>query len=69
MKQFLFCLLFTVFAFGANAQCSMCTKTAADLNAEAAADINKAILYLAFIPLFLFIGIGYIWYKHYRKAN
>jgi hypothetical protein len=67
----LYTLLFFVFitTHGVMAQCSMCTKTAADLNAKAAEDINSAIIYLAFIPLLLIGGIGFIWWKHYRKGN
>jgi hypothetical protein len=47
----------------ADAQCSICTKSAQQLGDQQAKGLNLSIFYLAFAP-FLLIGIiGYRWYK------
>ena len=60
------------FAFTAEvkAQCSMCT-----VNAEQGSKngntqtkgINDGVIYLLSIPYLLIAGVGFIWYKNYRK--
>jgi hypothetical protein len=51
-----------------SAQCAMCTKTAADLNDNSAEALNNGILYLAFIPVFLMLGLAFVWYR-YNKGK
>lgn len=72
-KAFVFlCVLAFCFAFTPNvqAQCSMCT-----VNAEQGSKngntqtkgINDGVIYLLSIPYLLIAGVGFIWYKNYRK--
>ncbi len=54
----------------AKAQCSMCT-----INAEQGTKngnnqtkgINDGVVYLLAIPYLLIAGVGFMWYKNYRK--
>ena len=54
------------------AQCSMCT-----LNAENSVQngnsegkgLNKCILYLLAAPYLAIAGVGFLWYKKYRRKN
>jgi uncharacterized membrane protein YphA (DoxX/SURF4 family) len=54
------------------AQCAMCT-----LNAENSVKngntegngLNKGILYLLAAPYLAVAGVGYLWYKKYRRKN
>jgi hypothetical protein len=67
---FFFCL--TLSSGALKAQCAMCTA-----NAEASVKngntegngLNKAILYLLAAPYIAVAGVGYVWYKKYRKRN
>jgi hypothetical protein len=52
----------------AGAQCSICTKTAAQLGEKPAKGLNAGILYLALTPLALIGGIGFYWWKR-QKAS
>lgn len=69
-------LVYTLFSFIlffsipqiAQAQCSMCTKTAQQLGEGPAKGLNGAIAYLAFIPLALIGTIGYRWWKSNRDT-
>ena len=45
------------------AQCSICTRTAAQLGEKPAKALNKGIVYLAFTPLAIFGLLGYRWWK------
>jgi hypothetical protein len=45
------------------AQCSICTKTAAQLGEKPAKGLNAGILYLALTPLAILGFIGYRWWK------
>jgi hypothetical protein len=45
------------------AQCSICTKTAAQLGEKPAQGLNAGILYLAFAPLAIIGFIAWRWYK------
>jgi hypothetical protein len=47
----------------AEAQCSICTKTAAQLGEKPARGLNAGILYLAFMPLAIMGFIGYKWWR------
>ena len=61
-----FCLLFVV---GANAQCSICTKTAEQLGEGPAKALNSAIVYLMFTPLAIGGFIGYRWWKREKQVT
>jgi hypothetical protein len=65
-KYFLFFLFLVVclFVFApAEAQCSICTRTAQQLGEKPAKGLNAGILYLAFTPLAIMGLIGYRWWK------
>ncbi len=64
----LFFFLATVFFTQyANAQCSLCTKTAQQLGEKPAQGLNSGILYLMFMP-FIIVGIiGYRWWKNNKE--
>lgn len=55
-----------------SAQCSMCT-----LNAENSVQngntegngLNRGILYLLAAPYLAIAGVGFLWYKKYRRKN
>ncbi len=47
----------------ADAQCSICTRTAQQMGERPAKALNRGILYLAFTPLAIFCVIGYRWWK------
>ncbi len=59
-------------AFSGIAQCSMCT-----LNAESSVKngqtegrgLNNGVLYLLAAPYIAVAGIGFLWYKKYRRKN
>ena len=61
----LFFIFLFAFLFGitANAQCSICTKTAAQLGEKPAKGLNAGILYLAFAPLAIIGFVAYKWHK------
>ena len=48
---------------GANAQCSICTKTASQLGEKPAKALNNGILYLMCTPLAIGGFIGYKWWQ------
>jgi hypothetical protein len=51
-------------------QCSMCSATAENsvANGNTEGDgLNDGILYLLAAPYLAVAGIGYLWYKNYRK--
>jgi hypothetical protein len=51
----------------AEAQCSICTRTAEQMGEKPAKGLNAGIMYLAFTPLLLIGFIGYRWWKHNKK--
>ena len=62
------CLLLTIFLTGllpsaADAQCSVCTRSAQQLGEKPAQNLNVGILYLAVTPLAIAGFIGYRWWK------
>ena len=61
LLAFIFCLVFA--AQQANAQCSICTKTASQLGEKPAQGLNAGILYLMFTPLGIAGFIGIRWWK------
>lgn len=56
-------ILFCTAAINANAQCSICTKTASQLGTKPAQGLNTAILYLMMTPFLIGGVIGYRWWK------
>ena len=46
------------------AQCSICTRTAAQMGEKPAKGLNAGILYLAFTPYAIVGYIAYRWYKN-----
>jgi hypothetical protein len=57
-------LILYSFAPAAQAQCSICTKTAQQMGEKPAKGMNFGILYLAAAPLILLGVIGFKWYRH-----
>ncbi len=47
----------------ANAQCSMCTKTASQLGEKPAQGLNSGILYLMFMPFIIVGFVAWRWWK------
>jgi hypothetical protein len=72
MKKLLIILLllvsFSLLNFSAEAQCSVCTRTAEQLGEEPARGLNAGIIYLAFTPLLILGYIGYRWWKSEREV-
>lgn len=72
VKILLIVLFITVLAEGASAQCAMCSATAEHSvhngNTEGKT-LNKGILYLLATPYLLIAGVGYLWYKKYRRKD
>ena len=60
--------MLTLFGNDANAQCSICTKTAQQLGEKPAKGMNGGILYLAFAPFAIVGFIGYRWWKNNQQA-
>jgi len=67
------CLSFlTLTTDSAYSQCAMCSATAENSvnNGNTEGDgLNDGILYLLAAPYLAVAGIGYLWYKNYRKKN
>ena len=62
-------LLLVLFSISAEAQCSICTKTASQLGDGPAKALNGAILYLAGAPLAIMGYIGWRWWKTEKQFN
>mgnify|MGYP006998890750 FL=1 len=73
MKPWVFLLagvvLVLVLPQWAAAQCSICTKTAAQLGEKPAAGLNTAIIYLMATPLALMWFIGWRWWKGQKRQD
>ena len=52
----------------ANAQCSICTRTAQQLGERPAKALNRGIMYLALTPLAIGGIIGFRWWKSNKEA-
>jgi len=59
--------LLTVSIDRAEAQCSICTRTAQQLGERPAKALNRGIIYLAAAPLAIFGLIGYRWWKNNQE--
>lgn len=55
--------LFLLISPAADAQCSLCTKTASQLGEKPALGMNQGILYLMFTPLIIIGFLAYRWWK------
>ncbi len=53
----------------ADAQCSICTKTASQLGEGPAKALNSAIIYLAGAPLAIMGYIGWRWWKKEKEVE
>lgn len=56
----------------AYSQCAMCSATAENSvnNGNTEGDgLNDGILYLLAAPYLAVAGVGYLWYRNYRKKN
>jgi hypothetical protein len=62
----IFLLLALAHSNRANAQCSICTKTAQQMGEKPATGLNAGIMYLAAMPFLIFGYISYRWLKANR---
>lgn len=62
-KMMVFLIIWVLISQLANAQCSICTKTASQLGEGPAKALNSAIIYLAFAPIAIMGFIGFRWWK------
>jgi hypothetical protein len=69
LTLFLLLLLCTAFAQTAQAQCSICTKTAQQLGEGPAQGLNSGIMYLMFTPFIIVGFIGYRWWKTNKEPD
>jgi hypothetical protein len=64
--------LFCTMSFAAvkvNAQCSVCTKTVAQMGEKPARGLNQGILYLMGAPFAIMGIIGYRWWKSQKGTS
>ena len=67
---YLFCITLSAFSVQlAQAQCSICTKTASQLGDGPASALNSAILYLAAAPFAIMGYIGWKWWKNEKELE
>lgn len=69
LKKALLTVCILVFVLQAQAQCSICTKTAAQLGEKSAEGLNFGILYLMLTPLALMGLIGFRWWRKERQVS
>jgi hypothetical protein len=69
MKKILSILLCLFVVMQAEAQCSICTKTASQLGEGPAQGLNAGIVYLMLTPFLLAGVIGYRWWRKEKQAN
>lgn len=71
----IFCITFLLFnsiPTDTYAQCAMCQATVAsniDNGGHTGKGLNDGIMYLLAAPYIAMLGIGYLWYKKYRKKS
>ncbi|HET8829516.1 MAG TPA: hypothetical protein VFM79_09240 [Pelobium sp.] len=67
------CIIALVFVSSSTfAQCSMCQATIEsnlEAGGHAGSGLNSGIMYLLAAPYLLVLGIGFLWYKKYRKKE
>lgn len=66
-KIFLLYIVFFCIQFTVVAQCSICTKTAAQQGEMPAKALNGGIIYLMLSPLAIATYIGYRWWKREKE--
>ena len=66
---FIFAIALLFFSINAEAQCSICTRTAQQLGEKPAKGLNAGIIYLAFTPLLLIGFIAFKWWKKNSNAQ
>jgi hypothetical protein len=64
MKTFILILFLICVFVAAEAQCSICSKTASQMGQDAARGLNGGIIYLAAAPFLVLSYIGYRWWKN-----
>lgn len=72
MKKIIVLLLLVLLvsiSFEAAAQCSICTRTAAQLGEKPARGLNAGIVYLAAIPILMAFYIGFRWWRKNRLVE
>lgn len=73
MKRLVLLSLFLLFILAqtttANAQCSICTKTASQLGEKQGKGLNGGIIYLMLTPLAVGSFIGYRWWKNEKALR
>lgn len=65
-------LLLGSISYTTEAQCAMCgstVNTASNEGSKEADGLNLGILYMLAIPYIAVMGIGFLWYKKYRKKG
>ena len=67
MKRISFLLLSQLMVLGAIAQCSICTKTAAQIGQEAGKGFNAGIIYLAAMPFAIAGYVAIKWWKQEKQ--
>jgi hypothetical protein len=67
-RKWLGLLVGVVFSDALLAQCSICTKTAAQLGEGPAASLNSAIIYLALAPFAIVGYFGWRWWKNEKQV-
>lgn len=60
-------LFFIALQMPAEAQCSICTKTAQQLGHKPAKGLNNGIIYLMFTPFAIMGVVGYKWWRNNRS--
>lgn len=68
-KIFLFLVLYIFIEISANAQCSICTKTASQLGEGPAKGLNAGIVYLMLTPLAIGAFIGIKWWRREKEIT
>lgn len=77
MKKILtvFCISFLLLGSiptGTYAQCAMCQATVEsniDNGGHTGKGLNSGIMYLLAAPYIAMLGVGYLWYKKYKKKS
>lgn len=74
MKKLRWVVLFTMILFSAavniaDAQCSICTKTASQLGEKRAQGLNSGIIYLMLAPFTIVGYIGFRWWRAEKQND
>lgn len=68
-KGLVFLLMIFCFLAKVEAQCSLCTKTAAQLGEKPALGLNNAIIYMIMIPFVIMGYLGYRWWQSEKSRH